>query len=123
MNCGTVGFMMNQYGEDGLPERVALAQQVTLHPLRMHADTVAGLTADALAINEVSLLRESRQAAKIGVSIDGVKRMDELICDGIMVATTAGSTAYNPSAHGPITPPGAQSTEEPRGGKEGGSRW
>ncbi|MGF1631611.1 MAG: NAD kinase [Kiloniellaceae bacterium] len=108
MNCGTVGFMMNQYEEDGLAERVAAAQQVTLHPLRMHADTASGGKADALAINEVSLLRESRQAAKIGISIDGVKRMDELICDGIMVATPAGSTAYNLSAHGPIVPLGAQ---------------
>jgi NAD+ kinase len=108
MNCGTIGFMMNQYEEDRLPERLAVAQQVTLHPLRMNADTVAGRKADALAINEVSLLRESRQAAKIGIAIDGVKRMDELICDGIMVATPAGSTAYNLSAHGPIVPLGAQ---------------
>ncbi|MPZ09777.1 MAG: NAD kinase [Kiloniellaceae bacterium] len=108
MNCGTVGFMMNQYEEEGLAERVAAAQQVTLHPLRMHADTVGGGKADALAINEVSLLRESRQAAKIGITIDGVKRMDELICDGIMVATPAGSTAYNLSAHGPIVPLGGQ---------------
>ncbi|GAB4357996.1 MAG: NAD kinase [Kiloniellaceae bacterium] len=108
MNCGTVGFLMNQYAEDDLAARVAAAQQVTLHPLRMHADTVDGGKADALAINEVSLLRESRQAAKIGISIDGVKRMDELICDGVMVATPAGSTAYNLSAHGPIVPLGAQ---------------
>src|SRR3546814_790807 len=108
MNCGTSGFRMNQYEEDGLPERLARAQQVTLHPLRMRVDTAAGHKADALAINEVSLLRESRQAAKIGVTIDGVKRMDELICDGIMVATPAGSTAYNLSAHGPIIPLGAQ---------------
>lgn len=108
MNCGTVGFMMNQYEEDGLPERLAAAQQVTLHPLRMRVETVAGLKAEALAINEVSLLRESRQAAKIGIRIDGVERMAELICDGIMVATPAGSTAYNLSAHGPIVPLGAQ---------------
>src|SRR3546814_6732422 len=86
---------MNQSEEDGLPERLARAQQVTLHPLRMRVDTAAGHKADALAINEVSLLRESSQPAKIGVTIDGVKRMDELICDGIMVATTDGSTAYN----------------------------
>ncbi|MGD1876843.1 MAG: NAD kinase [Kiloniellaceae bacterium] len=108
MNCGTVGFMMNTYEEDTLAERVAAAQQVTLHPLRMHADTVAGEKADALAINEVSLLRESRQAAKITISVDGVKRMDELVCDGVMLATPAGSTAYNLSAHGPIIPIGAQ---------------
>jgi NAD+ kinase len=108
MNCGTVGFMMNQYDEDDLGERLAMAQSVTLHPLRMHAETVSGEQADALAINEVSLLRESRQAAKIGISIDGVKRMEELVCDGIMVATPAGSTAYNLSAHGPIVPLGAQ---------------
>src|SRR3546814_513517 len=114
MNCGTIGFMMNQYEEDGLPERLARAQQVTLHPLRMLVDTAAGHKADALAINEVSLLRESRQAAKIGVTIDGVKRMDELICDGIMVATPAGSTAYNLSAHGPIIPLGAQDRKSTR---------
>ena len=108
MNCGTVGFLMNQYGENDLAERVAAAQAVTLHPLRMHADSVTGETTEALAINEVSLLRESRQAAKISISIDGVKRMDELICDGVMVATPAGSTAYNLSAHGPIVPIGAQ---------------
>src|SRR3546814_4170824 len=83
MNCGTIGFMMNQYEEDGMTESLARAQQVTLHPLRMRADTAAGHKADALAINEVSMLRESRQAAKIGVTIDGVKRNDELICDGI----------------------------------------
>jgi len=108
MNCGTVGFMMNQYEEDRLDERLTEAQAVTLHPLRMRAETVGGEVADAQAINEVSLLRESRQAAKIGIFIDGVKRMEELICDGIMLATPAGSTAYNLSAHGPIVPLGAQ---------------
>ncbi|MEQ8326935.1 MAG: NAD kinase [Parvibaculum sp.] len=108
MNCGTVGFLMNQYGEDDLANRVSAAEAVTLHPLRMHVDTVAGESCDALAINEVSLLRESRQAAKVGISIDGVRRMEELICDGVMLATPAGSTAYNLSAHGPILPIGAQ---------------
>jgi len=108
MNCGTVGFLMNQYDEDQLAERVAAAQQVTLHPLRMQVDSVDGKRSDALAINEVSLLRESRQAAKIAISIDGVLRMEELICDGVMLATPAGSTAYNLSAHGPIIPIGAQ---------------
>lgn len=108
MNCGTVGFLMNQFDEDGLADRVAGAQPVTLHPLRMRADTVDGKTSDALAINEVSLLRESRQAAKIGISIDGVRRMEELVCDGVLLATPAGSTAYNLSAHGPIVPIGAQ---------------
>lgn len=108
MNCGTVGFLMNQFTEDDLDARVAAAQAVTLHPLRMRADTVDGKTSEALAINEVSLLRESRQAAKIGISIDGVKRMEELVCDGVLLATPAGSTAYNLSAHGPIVPIGAQ---------------
>jgi NAD+ kinase len=108
MNCGTVGFLMNQYGEDDLAERVDAAQAVTLHPLRMRAETVTGETSDALAINEVSLLRESRQAAKISVSIDGIRRMEELICDGVLLSTPAGSTAYNLSAHGPIIPIGAQ---------------
>jgi NAD+ kinase len=108
MNCGTVGFLMNQYEDGDLAERVAAAQPVTLHPLRMVAETVSGQRAEALAVNEVSLLRESRQAAKIGILIDGVRRMDELICDGVMVATPAGSTAYNLSAHGPIVPIGAE---------------
>ena len=108
MNCGTVGFLMNQYHEDDLPERVAQAEQATLHPLRMAADCVDGRTSEAIAINEVSLLRESRQAAKIGIAVDGVQRMAELICDGILVATAAGSTAYNLSAHGPIVPIGGQ---------------
>lgn len=108
MNCGTVGFLMNMFDEEGLADRVAAAQPVTLHPLRMRADTVDGKTSEALAINEVSLLRESRQAAKIGISIDGVKRMEELVCDGVLLATPAGSTAYNLSAHGPIVPIGAQ---------------
>ncbi len=104
MNCGSVGFMMNAYCEDGLPERLAAAQPATLHPLRMTAVTSGGAVLEALALNEVSLLRELRQAAKIRISVDGQVRLPELICDGVLVATPAGSTAYNLSAHGPIVP-------------------
>lgn len=107
MNRGTVGFLMNAYSEEGLLERLQGTQEVTLHPLRMKARNFAGQSTEALAINEVSLLRETRQAAKIRIGIDGKTRLDELICDGIMVATPAGSTAYNLSAHGPIVPIGA----------------
>jgi NAD+ kinase len=104
MNCGSVGFLMNEYREDGLAERLAAAQAATLHPLRMRAHTGAATPVEALAINEVSLLRETRQAAKIRVMVDGKTRLEELICDGILVSTPAGSTAYNLSAHGPIIP-------------------
>jgi NAD+ kinase len=107
MNCGSVGFLMNDYREDGLVERLAAAQAATLHPLRMRAFTGAAEPTEALAINEVSLLREIRQAAKIRVLVDGKVRLPELICDGILVSTPAGSTAYNLSAHGPIVPLGA----------------
>ena len=107
MNCGTVGFLMNEYSEDDLPERLARAQEVSLKPLEMQAETVSGETIEALAINEVSLFRESRQAAKLTIQVDGVTRMPELVCDGVLVATPAGSTAYNLSAHGPIVPIGA----------------
>ncbi|WP_206030301.1 NAD kinase [Roseomonas sp. AR75] len=107
MNCGSVGFLMNDYREDALPERLAQAQAAVLHPLRMRAFTGSGAEEGALAINEVSLLRETRQAAKIRVLIDGKTRLTELICDGILVSTPAGSTAYNLSAHGPIVPLGA----------------
>jgi NAD+ kinase len=107
MNCGTVGFLMNLYDEEDLPQRLARAEKVTLHPLAMIARNLAGETLKALAINEVSLLRQSRQAAKLQVSVDGVVRLKELICDGVLVATAAGSTAYNLSAHGPIVPMGA----------------
>ncbi len=107
MNCGTVGFMMNRYAEAGLPTRIAAAQNVRLYPLLMVARTVKRRTFKAHAINEVSLLRQTRQAAKLGIRIDGRTRLKELICDGAMVATPAGSTAYNLSAHGPILPLGS----------------
>jgi NAD+ kinase len=107
MNRGTVGFLMNTYQEVGLVERLHRAVEVELHPLRMTATTEHGLVSEALAINEVSLLRQTRQAAKIQIAIDGVVRAEELICDGVLLATAAGSTAYNLSAHGPIIPIGA----------------
>lgn len=104
MNRGSVGFLMNEYGEENLRERIVDAAEETLRPLKMVAETADGATTASLAINEVSLLRQSYQAAKIRVSIDEKMRLDELTCDGIMVATPAGSTAYNLSAHGPILP-------------------
>jgi len=107
MNCGTVGFLMNVFDEEDLPARLAAAQRVELHPLLMQARDVHGKNVQAYAFNEVSLLRETRQAAKIAIRIDGTVRLPELICDGVIVATPAGSTAYNLSAHGPIIPLGA----------------
>jgi NAD+ kinase len=104
MNRGTVGFLMNEYCPDDLPARVAAARGFTLHPLLMTVTTVGGKTVSWPAINEVSLLRETRQTAKIEITIDGKVRMEELICDGVLVATPAGSTAYNLSANGPILP-------------------
>ncbi|MGR6465912.1 NAD kinase [Rhizobium sp. PAMB 3182] len=104
MNRGSVGFLMNDYRVGNLPERVAAAVENDLRPLKMTTTDADGLVADALAINEVALLRQSYQAAKLRVEIDGQVRLDELICDGVMVATPAGSTAYNYSAHGPILP-------------------
>ncbi|HYD43940.1 MAG TPA: NAD kinase [Phenylobacterium sp.] len=104
MNRGSVGFLMNEYAEDNLPERIAAAEQATIHPLSMQALDHEGRHYAALAINEVSLLRQTRQTAKLAITIDGKVRMPELSCDGVMVATPAGSTAYNLSAHGPIIP-------------------
>jgi NAD+ kinase len=104
MNRGSVGFLMNDYREDDLPARLAAAQTAIVHPLRMVALRDNAPSVEALAINEVSLLRESRQAAKIRILVDGKARLPELICDGILVSTTAGSTAYNLSALGPIVP-------------------
>jgi len=107
MNRGSVGFLMNDYREDDLPARLAAAQTAIVHPLRMVALRQDVPATEALAINEVSLLRESRQAAKIRILVDGKARLPELICDGVLVSTPAGSTAYNLSAHGPIVPLGA----------------
>lgn len=104
MNRGSVGFLMNDYRVDDLPERIDAAVETALHPLRMTATSADGTTSEALAINEVSLFRQSYQAAKLKVIVDGHVRLEELICDGVMVTTPAGSTAYNLSAHGPILP-------------------
>ncbi len=104
MNCGSVGFMMNGFAEDDMPGRLGRAQAALLHPLRMHAVTAGGAVEEAVAFNEVSLLRQLRQAAKIRITVDGRVRLNELICDGVLVSTPAGSTAYNLSAHGPIVP-------------------
>lgn len=107
MNLGTVGFLLNGYHEDNLVERVAQATPVDLFPLRMRAELASGEIVEALGINEVSVFRETRQAASLAVDIDGICRLPQLSCDGILVATPAGSTAYNLSAHGPIIPLGA----------------
>jgi len=107
MNRGTVGFLMNEFNEDGLIERLAQAEEAVVNPLATQAETVDGHVQKALAINEVSLLRAGPQAAKLRISVDGKVRLDELVCDGALVATPAGSTAYNYSAHGPILPIGA----------------
>jgi NAD+ kinase len=104
MNCGSVGFMMNEYNEEDLPGRITRAHPSVLHPLRMHAITASGVVEEAMALNEVSLLRQARQAAKIRISVDHTVRLAELSCDGVLISTPAGSTAYNLSAHGPIIP-------------------
>jgi NAD+ kinase len=104
MNRGSVGFLMNDYNENGLEERIAAAERAVIYPLRMTATDADGQTHAALAINEVSLLRQTRQTAKLRISIDGKLRLSELSCDGALVSTPAGSTAYNLSAHGPIIP-------------------
>ena len=104
MNCGSVGFLMNPFSEDDLPERLTRAQAAELHPLRMRAVTRIGEASEALAFNEVSLLRQLRQSAKIRITVDGTVRLAELSCDGVLISTPAGSTAYNLSAHGPIVP-------------------
>ncbi|NHO32803.1 NAD kinase [Acetobacter fallax] len=104
MNCGSVGFLMNPFDQDDLPARLTATQSAVLHPLHMRATCVDGSVHEADALNDVFLFRQTRQAAKIRIDVDGRERMPELICDGILVATPAGSTAYNLSAHGPIVP-------------------
>lgn len=104
MNKGSVGFLMNRYSTEKLHERIAAATENVIHPLEMKTEDAYGNKHTALAINEVSLLRQSYQAAKLRVDIDGKTRLAELTCDGLLLATPAGSTAYNLSAHGPILP-------------------
>lgn len=108
MNRGTVGFLMNEYADTGLMGRLETAEEAVINPLRMRAECIDGHIHEALAINEVSLLRAGPQAAKLQISVDGRVRLDELICDGALLSTPAGSTAYNYSAHGPILPIGAE---------------
>ncbi len=107
MNRGTVGFLMNGYAAEDLPARLAAAEEAVINPLRMHAQCADGSETVQLAINEVSMLRSGPQAAKLRISVDGKVRLEELVCDGVLLATPAGSTAYNYSAHGPILPIGS----------------
>lgn len=108
MNRGTIGFLMNEFSETDLMSRLSEAEEAVINPLYMQARDAQGNSHEALAINEVSLLRAGPQAAKLRISIDGRERMAELVCDGALLATPAGSTAYNYSAHGPIVPIGAE---------------
>ncbi len=107
MHRGTVGFLMNSYEDDDLLQRLERATKVSLYPLHMVAKTADGKIHNALAVNEVSMLRQTRQAAKIRIFIDDRERMNELSCDGVLVATPAGSSAYNLSVHGPVLPIGS----------------
>jgi NAD+ kinase len=104
MHRGSVGFLMNEYREDDLPERVAAAKLNILYPLKMTARDADGKALEALAVNEVSLFRRTYQAARLSISVDGHVQLAELICDGVLVSTPAGSTAYNLSVGGPILP-------------------
>lgn len=107
MNRGTVGFLMNEFSENGLIDRLNAAEEAVINPLAMRATCADGTMHEALAINEVSLLRAGPQAARLQIHVDGRLRMTELVCDGALVSTPAGSTAYNYSAHGPILPIGS----------------
>jgi NAD+ kinase len=104
MNRGTVGFLMNDYDEDALVERLAKAESVRIRPLVARCETASGTVTEERAFNEVSLIRQTAQSAKLRICVDGAERMQELLCDGVLVSTPAGSTAYNFSAHGPILP-------------------
>ncbi len=108
VNCGTVGFLMNPHDIDGLAEKIADAEAAIIHPLTMTATTIDGRTETAKAINEISLFRQTRQSARVKIIVNGKVRMESLICDGVLLSTPAGSTAYNLSAHGPILPINAQ---------------
>lgn len=107
MKRGTVGFLLNEYDVADLPKRIEAAQEESLHPLAMKARTFDGGTVSALAFNEVSVLRSSRQSAHLRIHVDGKVQLDRLIADGVLVATAAGSTAYNLSVHGPVVPIGS----------------
>lgn len=104
MNRGTIGFLMNDYEESGLLERLKVAEPVRVRPLVARCETMSGEIELERAFNEVSLIRQSAQSARLRIIVDGAERMADLLCDGVMVATPAGSTAYNFSAHGPILP-------------------
>lgn len=107
MNCGRLGFLMNHFASDELTDRIKSAETAPIHPLRMTTTCADGSTRTALAINEVSLIRQTHNAAHIRVEVDGKHQVEELVCDGILLATPVGSTAYNLSAHGPVVPLGA----------------
>jgi NAD+ kinase len=104
MNFGSVGFLMNDFGADNLVERIEVATPTRIYPLEMDVTDAEGRHHRALALNEVSLFRATYQAVKVEILVDGQTRLDELVCDGVLLATPAGSTAYNLSAHGPIIP-------------------
>ena len=107
INRGSVGFLMNEYRLDDLERRLSRAEPVYIRPLRMTATTISGEVTSAIAINDVSLFRETQQAAKVRINVDSIERLEELICDGVLLSTPAGSTAYNLSAYGPIVPIGS----------------
>ena len=108
INCGHVGFLMNEDKQTDLVERISKAETAPIHPILMHANKFNGQTQEALAINEISLLRQTHNAAHCQITINDKIELEQLVCDGVMIATPAGSTAYNLSAHGPIIPIGAE---------------